>query len=70
MTSLSTQQINVEKFKYQPLKTQKDVKKLKKQIIIEMSDYLDVLLQDFKIKEKELNKKLKKEVLSISITKN
>ena len=70
MTSLSTQQINVEKFKYQPLKTQKDVKKLKKQIIVVISDYLDFLLQDFKIKEKELNKKLKKEVLSISITKN
>ena len=70
MTSLSTQQKNVEKFNYQPLKTQKDVKKLKKQIITIMSDYLDDLLQDFAIKEKELNKKLKKEVLSISITKN
>ena len=45
-------------------------RKVKKQIITVMSDYLDVLLQDFKIKEKELNKKLKKEVLSISITKN
>jgi hypothetical protein len=70
MTSLSTQQINVEKFKYQPLKTQKDIKKLKKQIITIMSDYLDDLLQDFRLKDKELNKKLKKEVLSISITKN
>jgi len=70
MTSLSTQQINVEKFKYQPLKTQKDIKKLKKQIITIMSDYLDNLLQDFRLKDKELNKKLKKEVLSISITKN
>jgi len=70
MTSLSTQQINVEKFKYQPLKTQKDIKKLKKQIITIMSDYLDNLLQDFALKDKELNKKLKKEVLSISITKN
>jgi len=70
MTSLSTQQINVEKFKYQPLKTQKDIKKLKKQIITIMSDYLDDLLQDFRLKDKELNKKLKKEVLNISITKN
>ena len=70
MTSLSTQQTNVEKFKYQPLKTQKDIKKLKKQIITIMSDYLDDLLQDFRLKDKELNKKLKKEVLSISITKN
>ena len=70
MTSLSTQQINVEKFKYQPLKTQKDIKKLKKQIITLVSDYLDNLLQDFRLKDKELNKKLKKEVLSISITKN
>ena len=70
MTSLSTQQINVEKFKYQPLKTQKDIKKLKKQIITIMSDYLDNLLQDFRLKDKELNKKLKKEVLNISITKN
>ena len=70
MTSLSTQQINVEKFKYQPLKTQKDIKKLKKQIITIMSDSLDNLLQDFRLKDKELNKKLKKEVLSISITKN
>ena len=70
MTSLSTQQINTEKFKYQPLKTNKDIKKLKKQIITLVSDYLDDLLQDFRLKDKELNKKLKKEVLSISITKN
>ena len=70
MTSLSTQQINTEKFKYQPLKTNKDIKKLKKQIITLVSDYLDNLLQDFRLKDKELNKKLKKEVLSISITKN
>ena len=70
MTSLSTQQINVEKFKYQPLKTNKDIKKLKKQIITLVSDYLDNLLQDFRLKDKELNKKLKKEVLNISITKN
>jgi hypothetical protein len=67
---LSKTQENCQKFKYQPLKTQKDIKKLKKQIITIMSDYLDNLLQDFAIKEKELNKKLKKEVLSISITKN
>ena len=60
MTSLSTQQINVEKFKYQPLKTQKDIKKLKKQIITIMSDYLDDLLQDFVLKEKEMNKMKKK----------
>ncbi|MDA7808892.1 hypothetical protein N8945_01615 [Candidatus Pelagibacter sp.] len=70
MTSLSTQQINTEKFKYQPLKTNKDIKKLKKQIITLVSDYLDDLLQDFRLKDKELNKKLKKEVLNISITKN
>jgi hypothetical protein len=70
MTSLSTQQINTEKFKYQPLKTNKDIKKLKKQIITLVSDYLDNLLQDFRLKDKELNKKLKKEVLNISITKN
>jgi len=70
MTSLSTQQINTEKFKYQPLKTNKDIKKLKKQIIVLVSDYLDDLLQDFRLKDKELNKKLKKEVLNISITKN
>ena len=70
MTSLSTQQINTEKFKYQPLKTNKDIKKLKKQLITLVSDYLDDLLQDFRLKDKELNKKLKKEVLNISITKN
>lgn len=70
MTSLSTQQINTQKFKYQPLKTNKDIKKLKKQIITLVSDYLDNLLQDFRLKDEELNKKLKKEVLNISITKN
>ena len=58
MTSLSTQQINVEKFKYQPLKTQKDIKKLKKQIITIMSDYLDNLLQDFAIIYITLNREL------------
>ena len=67
---LSKTQENCQKFKYQPLKTQKDIKKLKKQLITIMSDHLDYLLEDFKIKEKELNKKLKKEVLNISITKN
>ena len=67
---LSKNQENCQKFKYQPLKTTKDIKKLKKQLITIMSDHLDYLLEDFKIKEKELNKKLKKEVLNISITKN
>ena len=60
MTSLSKQQINTQKFKYQPLKNNKDVKKLKNQIITLVSDYLDDLLLDFKIKETELKKKLKK----------
>jgi hypothetical protein len=67
---LSKTQENCQKFKYQPLKTNKDIKKLKKQLITIMSDHLDYLLEDFKIKEKALNKKLKKEVLNISITKN
>ena len=67
---LSKTQENCQKFKYQPLKTNKDIKKLKKQLITLVSDYLDDLLQDFRLKDKELNKKLKKEVLSISITKN
>ena len=67
---LSKTQENCQKFKYQPLKTNKDIKKLKKQIIVLVSDYLDDLLQDFRLKDKELNKKLKKEVLNISITKN
>ena len=67
---LSKNQENCQKFKYQPLKTNKDIKKLKKQIIVLVSDYLDDLLQDFRLKDKELNKKLKKEVLNISITKN
>ena len=60
MTSLSTQQINVKKFKYQKLKTQKDVKKLKEQLIDMVSDYIDNLLQDFVVKEKELEKLQKK----------
>ena len=60
MTSLSTQQINVRKFKYQPLKTQKDVMKLKEQLITSVSDYLDNLLQDFVVKEKEMKKMKKK----------
>jgi len=60
MTSLSTQQINVKKFKYQKLKTQKDVKKLKEQLIDMVSDYLDGLLQDFVVKEKKLEKLQKK----------
>ena len=60
MTSLSTQQINVKKFKYQKLKTQKDVKKLKDQLIDMVSDYIDNLLQDFVVKEKELEKLQKK----------
>ena len=60
MTSLSTEQINVRKFKYQKLKTQKDVKKLKEQLIDMVSDYLDGLLQDFVVKEKKLEKLQKK----------
>ena len=60
MTSLSTEQINVRKFKYQKLKTQKDVKKLKKQLIDMVSDYIDGLLQDFVVKEKKLEKLQKK----------
>ena len=60
MTSLSTEQINVRKFKYQKLKTQKDVKKLKDQLIDMVSDYIDNLLQDFVVKEKELEKLQKK----------
>ena len=60
MTSLSTEQINVKKFKYQKLKTQKDVKKLKDQLIDMVSDYIDNLLQDFVVKEKELEKLQKK----------
>jgi hypothetical protein len=60
MTSLSTEQINVRKFKYQKLKTQKDVKKLKEQLIDMVSDYIDNLLQDFVVKEKELEKLQKK----------
>ena len=55
MTSLSTQQINVKKFKYQKLKTQKDVKKLKEQLIDMVSDYIDNLLQDFAVKETNHN---------------
>ena len=60
MTSLSTEQINVRKFKYQKLKTKKDVKKLKEQLIDMVSDYIDILLQDFVVKEKELEKLQKK----------
>ena len=60
MTSLSTEQINVRKFKYQKLKTQKDVKKLKDQLIDMVSDYIDNLLQDFAVKEKKLEKLQKK----------
>ena len=60
MTSLSTEQINVRKFKYQKLKTQKDIKKLKEQLIDMVSDYIDNLLQDFVVKEKELEKLQKK----------
>ena len=60
MTSLSTEQINVRKFKYQKLKTKKDVKKLKEQLIDMVSDYIDNLLQDFAVKEKELEKLQKK----------
>jgi len=60
MTSLSTEQINHRKFKYQKLKTSKDVKKLKEQLITMVSHYLDGLLQDFAIKEKQITKLTKK----------
>ena len=60
MTSLSTEQVNARKFKYQKLQTPKDVKKLKEQLIDMVSDYLDGLLQDFVVKEKKLEKLQKK----------
>ena len=60
MTSLSTSQINVRKFKYQKLSSKNDVKKLKEQLIDMVSDYIDNLLQDFVVKEKELEKLQKK----------
>ena len=60
MTSLSTEQVNHRKFKYQKLKTSKDVKKLKEQLITMVSHYLDGLLQDFVVKEKMLEKLQKK----------
>ena len=60
MTSLSTEQINVRKFKYQKLSSKNDVKKLKEQLIDMVSDYLEGLLQDFVVKEKELEKLQKK----------
>ena len=60
MTSLSTEQINVRKFKYQKLSSKNDVKKLKEQLIDMVSDYLDGLLQDFVVKEKKLEKLQKK----------
>ena len=60
MTSLSTEQINHRKFKYQKLKTSKDVKKLKDQLVTMVSHYLDGLLKDFAIKEKQITKLTKK----------
>ena len=60
MTSLSTEQINVRKFKYQKLSSKDDVKKLKTKLIDMVSDYIDNLLQDFVVKEKELEKLHKK----------
>ena len=60
MTSLSTSQINVRKFKYQKLSSKNDVKKLKEQLIDMVSDYIDNLLQDFAVKEKKLEKLQKK----------
>ena len=60
MTSLSTEQINVRKFKYQKLSSKNDVKKLKEQLIDMVSDYLEGLLQDFVVKEKKLEKLQKK----------
>ena len=43
MTSLSTSQINVRKFKYQKLSSKDDVKKLKEKLINNVSDYLSQL---------------------------
>ena len=60
MTSLSTEQLNVKKFKYQKLSSKNDVKKLKEQLIDMVSDYIDNLLQDFAVKEKKLEKLQKK----------
>ena len=60
MTSLSTSQINVRKFKYQKLSSKDDEKKLKTKLIDMVSDYLDGLLEDFAIKEKEITKLQKK----------
>ena len=60
MTSLSTEHINVRKFKYQKLSSKNDVKKLKEQLIDMVSDYIDNLLQDFAVKEKKLEKLQKK----------
>ena len=60
MTSLSTEQVNARKFKYQKLSSKDDVKKLKTKLIDMVSDYLDGLLEDFSIKEKEITKLQKK----------
>ena len=60
MTSLSTEQVNARKFKYQKLSSKDDVKKLKEQLITMVSYYLDGLLEDFAIKEKEIEKLTKK----------
>jgi hypothetical protein len=60
MTSLSTEQVNARKFKYQKLQTPKDVKKLKEQLITMVSYYLDGLLEDFAINENEIEKLTKK----------
>ena len=66
MTSLSTSQINVRKFKYQKLSSKDDVKKLKEKLISNVSDYLDDLLQDFVLKEKEMKKNYTDYILKIS----
>ena len=47
-----------QKFKYQPLTNKKEVKKLKKQLIALLSDYLDYVLQEFVVVYKKQKKKL------------
>ena len=47
-----------QKFKYQPLTNKKEVKKLKKQLIALLSDYLDYVLQEFVIVYKKQKKKI------------
>ena len=67
---LSKTQENHQKFKYQPLKTQSDIKKFKRRVIVVMSDYLDDLLQEFVVVHKKSLKKQKVKELTISIKRN